>query len=188
VERASDVGICSATRHVHTHFQRAFDVVALRWGPIPLKTWPHGPACSIMPMHSSSIYATYATSSLSFSGPLPVSGVSIDGTCLPLPTNFDNQYTSRSHITHGYQAHCSMHPPTLFGHFCIDPRLPFWGRSPGAQKGNALLTYKLCGRNLCTGTFALIPGVRSGAERRGLKGQCPTDIRTLWIACRRVAT
>ncbi|KAJ7826135.1 hypothetical protein B0H14DRAFT_3874125 [Mycena olivaceomarginata] len=100
-----------------------------------------------------------------------------------------NQYTSRSHITHAHRAHCSMHPPTLFGHFCIDPRLPFWGWRAGARKGNALPTYKLCGKNLlCTGTFASIPGFCSGSERRGLKGQCTTDIRTMWIACSKVAT
>jgi hypothetical protein len=79
VEWARDIGISSATQHIHTHFQWAFDVVALCWGPIPLKTWSHGPVCPIMPMHSSSTYATYATyaiSSLSSSGPLPVSSIS----------------------------------------------------------------------------------------------------------------
>jgi hypothetical protein len=86
-----------------THsFSQVFDVLALHGGFIPLMAWCVS-LCLCTPL---SPILCHITSSLSSSGPLPVSGVSIDGTCHPPPPNLDSQYTSWSHTTHACQAHC----------------------------------------------------------------------------------
>ena len=119
-----------------------------------------------MPMHSSS---TMPPSSFIF-------GIII---ILPAHPLMEHATSHHHHYIHGQYIHgrispthieltASMHPPISFGHFCINPWLPFWGRSAEARKGNALPTYKLFGRDLlCTGTFASIPGFCFGGRAQG---------------------
>jgi hypothetical protein len=84
----------------HTHFHRSLMYLPCMGGSS--HSWP-----GVFPYaYALLFHLCHITSSLSSSGPPPVSGVSIDGTCHPPPPNLDSQYTSWSHTTHACQAHC----------------------------------------------------------------------------------